>query len=595
MSPFSLSPPPRRWVPRHSSEPDAAAVAALSRSLRLPEAVCRLLVQRGYGDEAAARGFLRPPLDGLADPSFLADIEPAVARIVRAIEAGETILVHGDYDVDGMCAAALLARVLGGLGARVHAFVPHRTRDGYDLGRAGVAEAVRVGARVLLTADCGILAHQAVRSARDAGVEVVITDHHTPGATLPDALAVVNPNRPDCGYPEKGLCGTGVAFKLCQAVTAALGRDAEPLRWHLDLVALATVADIMPLSGENRVMVHYGLKVLAQTRNPGLAALLRTAGLEGRAPLAAGQLSHVLGPRLNAVGRLDDAAWGLRLLLTDSPAEASSIAARLEEENTRRQQVDREMLAEALQLLEQAYDPARDHAVVLAGAGWHPGVIGIVASRVVERIHRPTILVALQTDGGPGRGSGRSIPGFDLVGALRDCAPHLERFGGHKQAAGLDIRPDRLDVFRDAFGEVARRRLAPEQLIPATAFDLELDLAEATSELHGFLRYLGPFGAGNPTPVFVARGVRVDAAPRIVGRDHLRLDLAQGEARLGGIGFRMASRAGDEVREGALLDVAFHLHEDEWRGRRRLQAKLVDLRPASAEPKAGAPLAVPLP
>lgn len=594
MSPFSPS-PSRRWLPRYPTEPDPAAVAALARSLRLPQAICRVLVQRGYAGEALAKRFLRPPMADLHDPASLADIDPAVERIARAIRQRETILVHGDYDVDGMCAAALLTRVLQEVGADVHAFVPHRTRDGYDLGSAGVAQARRVGARLLVTADCGILAHEAVESARRAGVDVVVTDHHTPGSTLPAAHAAVNPRRADCAYPEKGLCGTGVAFKVCQAVVSALGRDPEPLRWHLDLVALATVADIMPLTGENRILVHYGLRVLAQTRNPGLAALVASAGLASQAPLTAGQLSHVLGPRLNAVGRLDDAGVGLRLLLTDTSAEAASIAARLEEVNARRQRVDREILGDALDLLEHGFEPSRDHAVVLAGTAWHPGVIGIVASRVVERIHRPTILLALAEDGGLARGSGRSIPGFDLVGGLRECAVHLERFGGHRQAAGLDIHPDRIEAFREAFGDVARRRLAPEQLVPATHYDLEIGLPEATAELCGFLRYLGPFGAGNPAPVFLARGVRVDGSPRVVGQDHLRLRLAQGDARVAAIGFRMASVIGDDVREGALLDVAFQLQEDEWNGRRRIQAKLVDLRPTLARSRPVEPEPIPVP
>ncbi|HUH11887.1 MAG TPA: single-stranded-DNA-specific exonuclease RecJ, partial [Longimicrobiales bacterium] len=583
--------PPGRWQPRHAAEPDAAAVAALATRLRLPDPVCRLLVLRGHGDEPLARRYLRPPLDALADPASMAGIDAAVARICAAIDRDETILVHGDYDVDGMCAAALFTRVLRELGARVEGFVPHRVRDGYDLGAGGLAEAKRVGARLLLTADCGMLAHDAIRAARAVGLDVVVTDHHTPGPTLPEALAVVNPGRPDCAYPEKGLCGTGVAFKVCWALARARGHDPTVLRWYLDLVALATVADIMPLAGENRVMVHFGLRVLRETRNAGLSALLEVAGLADTAPLASGHLSHALGPRLNAVGRLDDAALGLRLLLTDDPAEAARLARRLEEENTRRQRIDRDMLAQALEQLERGFDPERDRGVVLAGEGWHPGVIGIVASRVVERIHRPTIMVAL--DGGRARGSGRSIPGFDLVAALRECAPLLERFGGHRMAAGMDLLPGRVDAFREAFDAVARARLGPEQLVPATAFDLELRLADAGPELHRFLRYMAPFGVGNPTPVFVARGVSVDGAPRVVGRDHLRLGLVQDGARLGAIGFRMADRAAELAGEGARLDVAFQLHEDEWRGRRRLQAKLVDLRPAEGLARRGERAAIP--
>ena len=567
----------RRWRSAPPA-PDPALVAGLVGELRLPEPLCRLLVVRGHGDARAARAFLRPSLDHLHDPASLAGLTPALDRIRFAIDRGETILVHGDYDVDGICAAALYTRLLRRMGARVEPFVPHRVRDGYDLGLAGIRRAAAADARLILTADCGIVAHEAVLEARTSGIDVVVTDHHTPNGALPEAEAVVNPRRPDCRYPNKGLCGTGVAFKVMHALARSRGVADEEVHYHLDLVALATVADVMPLTGENRIMTRFGLRVLAASRNAGLRALVSAAGLADR-PLTAGNLSHGLAPRLNAVGRLEDAATGLDLLLCED-GTADGLAAELEETNARRQAVDRAMLAEATALLDGSYDAARDRAVVLAGRGWHPGVIGIVASRVVERIHRPAVLIAVPDGEGHARGSARSIPGFDLLDAIRACGGHLERFGGHTAAAGFDIRPGRIDAFREAFGARAREML-PEEPLPEMRIDLELPLAEATGDMARFLAHAGPFGVGNPTPVFVSRGVRVrDAKP--VGSDgrHLRLTLADRTSALAAIGFGMAETHGELARCGEPVDAAFQLQEDSWNGRRRVQARLVDMRPA---------------
>ena len=574
---MTTTPLTRRWRPAPPA-PDAALVGALVRDLRLPEPLCRLLVLRGHGDPAAAKAFLRPTLAELHDPGLLADLGPALDRIRYAIDHGETILVHGDYDVDGICAAALYTRLLRRMGARVAPFVPHRTRDGYDLGPAGIRKAVAADARLILTADCGIVAHDAVVEAKKAGLDVVVTDHHSPGGSLPEAAAVVNPQRADCRYPNKALSGTGVAFKVMHALARSRGVRDEEVHYHLDLVALATVADVMPLTGENRVMTRVGLRVLAETRIPGLAALVKTAGLSERA-LTAGHLSHALAPRLNAVGRLEDAATGLELLLAERAA-TEAIARELESTNARRQAVDRAILDEALGQLDGAYDGARDRAVVLAGKGWHPGVIGIVASRVVEHLHRPALLIAIPDDDAPARGSARSIPGFHLLDAIRACGDHLERFGGHAAAAGFDIRPERIDAFRAAFLERARQ-LLPDEPTPELRVDMELPLSEATGDMARFLAHAGPFGMGNPTPVFLARDVRV-IHPRTVGADgrHLRLTLSDRGRELGAIGFRMAETHGELARSGEAVDAAYQLQEDTWKGRRRVQARLGDLRPA---------------
>jgi single-stranded-DNA-specific exonuclease len=559
----------------------AASVAMLEATLELPASLCRLLALRGMAGQESARDFLKPRLDRLHDARHLTGLDDALARITSAIRQKQTILVHGDYDVDGICGAVLLTRTLRALGAQVVPFVPHRMSDGYDLGSAGVRAAAEARARLILTVDCGTVAHEAVRQAKAAGIDVVVTDHHTPGDTLPDAVAVVNPNRHDCSYPFKGLAGVGVAFKLCDALVSALGGDAEMLRWHLDLVALATIADLAPLSGENRILAAFGLRVLTQTRNPGLAALLRTVAIDTTRPITAGQVSHVLAPRINAVGRMGAAARGMRLLLADTEAEAESLAKLSEDENRTRRAVDRETLHEALDMLEANYDPARDRGIVLASPRWHPGVIGIVASRVVERLHRSTILLAIDAASGRARGSGRSIPGFHLYEAIRSCSHLLERYGGHRQAAGLEILPERIDAFRCEFDAYARSVLHEDQLVAVVGLDLELRLPDATDGLVTMLRHFGPFGIGNPAPTFVARNVALAAPPRLVGEGHARLLLEQDGARLPAIGFGMGAQLGALIAGQDTLDVAFHLQEHRWRGNSGLQARLIDTRPAT--------------
>lgn len=568
---------PRRWI--FPGPPDLARVERLSTELRLPPALCRLLVQRGYGEPAAVRDFLRPHPGQIHAPLGLAGMDAAVERIVRAVRAGETILVHGDYDVDGICSTALFVRALKMMGATAVPFVPHRLEDGYDLSDAGLRAARKAEATLILTGDCGIVAHEAVDRARAAGIDVIVTDHHTPGPTLPNAAAVVNPNRPDCGYPDKSLAGVGVAYKVCCAVADALGFPAEKLHAFLDLVAVATIADLAPLTGENRALVRWGLKILPQTPNPGLRALIRVTGLQGREDISASQVGYVLAPRINAVGRMGEALRGVRLLLTDDPREAEAIAQELETENRWRQTVDGQTLKEALEALERCFDPERDYGIVLAHDGWHPGVIGIVASRVVERVHRPTVLVALNGSE-DGKGSARSIGGFHLYEAIRACGEHLTRFGGHRMAAGCGIRPERVDGFRDAFNAHAHTVLRPEHLVPEVRIDLEVELHHADESLARMLRHAGPFGAGNATPVFATRGVGVVGYPRIVGQNHLKLTIGAHGRTMDAIGFNMGERSKEPWLAGGHLDVAFKLEEHHYNGRASLQAKLVDLRPA---------------
>src|SRR5881392_1833450 len=430
-----------RWAV--AQPPDPGLVAGLAAELGIPEPLAAILVQRGFTAPDLAKAFLRPGLERLSDPRGWADMRAAVDLLAGAVRSGTPILVHGDYDVDGQCAAALLTRVLRAAGGQAHAFVPHRLRDGYDFSAAGLAEARRVRAGLIITCDCGITAVDAVRAAREAGMDVIVTDHHLPGDVLPPASAVLDPLRVDCGSADKALCGAGVAFKLAQAVVAALGLSPNLPLHFLDYVALATVADVVPLVGENRILVRHGLKMLTDSHWTGLRALVEVAGLAGR-PIKAGHVGFILAPRLNAAGRIGEPADGLRLLLSDEGPEATTLARELETLNARRQELDQRILDEALELAEATLAP-EDRALVLAADGWHPGVIGIVASRLVERYGRPTFLIGWDEAGDSGRGSGRSTVGFDLHEALRRVGAHLEKYGGHTMAAGLTIRRQRYE------------------------------------------------------------------------------------------------------------------------------------------------------
>ena len=572
----------RAGPPRWELAPavDETAASALAAALNLPVAMGRILVARGTTDPEQAKRLLRPLLDHLKAPSLLMDLDRAVDRIRFAIHREEVIFVHGDYDVDGVCAAALLTRWIRRLGGSVVPFVPHRLRDGYDLSSSGIDRAVAAGAGLLVTVDCGIVAHDAVAEAIRAGLDVIVTDHHTPGADLPAAHAVVNPNRPDDTSDSGTLCGAADAFKLCQGLAERAGIAFEELVPDLDLVALATVADLVPLRDENRVLTRFGLRAIGQTTKVGLRALLEVCGLQGQTP-DAGQLGFQLAPRINAVGRMGDANDALQLLLTDDPAEARRLAAHLDALNTQRKEEDQRTLDAAFDQLAESFDPLTDFGVVLAGEGWHPGVIGIVASRVVERIHRPVVMVALDGEK-KARGSARSIPGFDLYQAVAANREHLGRFGGHKQAAGMDLDPGALSEFREGFNRACRAELEGQELIPRFRSDLDLGPAEATLDLADMAEYLGPHGMGNPRPVMVARAVTV-AAAREVGKGHLKVELAEGDARCEGIGFGLVERMDPTALVGTRVDVLFRLKVNEYRGRRSPQMMLVDLRPAGSE------------
>ena len=565
--------PNSRWKP--APPRDDAEAGALAATLALPLPLARLLVARGQGDAERAKQFLRPALAQLHDPRLLKDLPEAVERLARAIRAGETILIHGDYDVDGICSTALMTRAIRALGGIAVPFIPDRRTDGYDLGPAGVAAAKAAEASVVLTCDCGTSALEAAEALAGAGIDLIVSDHHLPGGPLPRALAVLNPRRADDESPDKDLAAVGVAFKLAMALTTTLAGNENVVLNSLDLVALATVADVAPLRGENRVFARRGLAMLGESKSIGVRALIRSAGLEGK-EITAGRVGYILAPRLNALGRLDRAMHGVELLLTEREDEALAIARLCEERNRERQDMDRRTLEEATKRVDQL-DFAETWGIVLSDASWHPGVIGIVASRLVELTARPVFLVAVQD--GIGKGSGRSIPAFDLHSALGACSDLLLRHGGHRAAAGLTVDASRIGAFAERFNEVARQRLTADDLVRELRVDLELPLTEATEDFERLMRHLEPFGIGNPAPLFTASGVRVAAGATRIGADGVKVMMEAPQGKMEAVGWGLAERA-SELTTGAMLDLAYKLERNEFRGRSNLQLGLVDFRRA---------------
>jgi single-stranded-DNA-specific exonuclease len=564
---------PARWI--LPLPPDEEAVRDLATALSLPEIVCRLLLIRGYVSAEDAKTFLRPKLDRLHDPLQFLSMDKAVERLARAVRDEELVFIHGDYDVDGISSTTLLTRAIRGLGGKVTPFIPRRIEDGYDLSDAGVNAAIAIDAKVVVTCDCGTSAVSAVARLCQAGIDVIVTDHHLPGGELPDCLSVLNPKRNGCGYPDKDLAAVGVAFKLALALARALGKNENFIWGMLDLVALATVADVAPLRGENRVFVRYGLKMLAETHNIGMRALIRASGLAGK-PLTAGRIGFILAPRLNAAGRLGHALRGVELLLSENEHQANAIARELEELNNKRQELDHATLEQAREKVLQM-DLDDTFGIVLADETWHPGVIGIVASRLVEEFGRPTVLIALS--GEQGKGSGRSISKFDLHGALGESRDLLIRYGGHRAAAGVTIARERVADFAARFNEVARSLLAPEDLVPEIRVDLEVNIDGINERLESLFRHFEPFGIGNPSPVLLARNVTLSAPPKVVGKDGLKLVLDTGTGSLEALGWGLAPRA-SEFHAGTKVDVAFRLERDEYRGESYLQARIADVRAA---------------
>jgi len=561
-----------RWLRSH---PDPALVDSLARELRIPALVARLLALRGIADPEQGDRFLRPALSHLHDPYRMLGMRNAVERLRRACAGQEKILIYGDYDADGTTAVVLLRKAIELAGGSSDFYVPHRLKDGYGMREEVIEHAARHGVQVLVSVDTGIRAGPVVARGNELGIDSIITDHHLPDRAPPPAFAVLNPNQPGCEYPEKNLCGVGVAFKLAQALLGGLewppARLEKVLLSMLRVAAIGTVADVVPLVGENRILVRFGLDGLRRPVNPGLKALMATAGFaEGQAPTA-GRVAFWVAPRLNAAGRMDTANTVIELFSVPDPQRAAELAARLDGLNTDRRQAEDMILRQALETLPERLDPDV-RSLVVAGEAWHRGVIGIVASRLVERFHRPTLVISMEPETGLATGSGRSIRRFHLLEALESMRDLFVRHGGHRQAAGFSLPIERVDELRRRFEDYARGRLAAEDCEPELQIDADLAFSDINDQTMAQLDLLEPHGFGNPEPVFAAQGLKLSTEPKVVKEKHLRLVVRQEGRNLTAMGWNMSERAAG-LSVAAPVDAAFRVEWDDYYGEWRLILK----------------------
>lgn len=574
----------KQWL----TEPgDAALAQGLASQTGLPLAACQVLVTRGFAEPGAVDAWLQPRLSRLTDPFLLPNMAAAAQRLAAAVQSQETVLVYGDYDVDGVTSTALIIRVLRALGVTAIPFLPHRVDDGYGLALEPVERCVKEHQpHCIVTVDCGTGSVEAVQRAKELGVDVIVTDHHEPGDEVAPAHAVVNPKLGAAEDPLRHLAGVGVAFKLCHAVLKLLRDEGHALaeqldlRAHLDLVAVGTIADMVPLVEENRVLARYGLIELNRTRKPGLIALREVAGISG--PMDAYHIGFLLGPRLNAAGRLGTAQKALDLMLIDDDGHPFAIAEELDAANKERQKLELTMIEQATAAIDAYFDPSQHFALVVGSREWHPGVIGIVASRLVNRYARPTVVIAIDEDG-VGRGSCRSVSPFNMVEGLGDCADLLDRFGGHAMAAGLQLAEGQIAALRDRLNTAVSHRVSLEALRPKQRIDAWISLREADWPLIECLEKMAPFGLGNTKPIWGVRGAQLLGEPRVVGQKHLQLGILHDNTSLGAIAFNMA----DEEIPGGPLDIAFQLDRNSFRGRESIQLKVQAIRATNAEHNEG--------
>lgn len=573
---------PKRW---RVLPGDIQAEATLQMELGVHPIVARLLVQRGLITPEAADLFLNPDLSRMHDPFLLPDIEVACERLKTALANKERILVHGDYDGDGVTSAALWTRALRSLGGEVDVFVPHRKRDGYDMREPFIERAKREGVSLIVTTDCGIQRVDEVEHARQYGIDVIITDHHTPNANgdLPKAVAVINPHRADSRYPFSDLAGVGVAFKVCEALTKYLGHKPEAFRrGFLDLATIGTITDVMPLLDENRILVKHGLEALRTSKKPGLQALMAVAGCNNGEPLTVSSVSHGLGPRLNAASRVDETQYALDLLLTKDLDEAERLARKLQDLNvTRREETTRIMEEAMAQVAQQDVTEAR--CLVVSGTGWTGGIVGLVASRIVEKFHRPCVVIALDETSGTGRGSARSIRAFNIYDAIDACRDLLTEYGGHAHAAGLSIEGAHVEDFAAQMNRLAGSVLSEEDLLPGLDAVMEVEPSEIYTDLLCQLETLAPYGHGNPEPLFISRSVSLLETFRMgKEKEHLRLTF-----KADGLNGNNAVRCpwfyrgdlADALDAGTSLDICYRPQFNVWRGERSIQFMLEDLHP----------------
>ncbi len=560
---------------------DDFTVKSLADALNISEVLARLLVIRDIKNFIEAKTFFRPSIDSLHDPLLMDGMDTATMRVINALTENQKICIYGDYDVDGTCSTAILYLFLKELDANVEFYIPKRLTEGYGLSTAGIDYAKGIGTSLLISVDCGITAVEETDYANSLGIDVIICDHHQPKEILPNAVAILDPLKPFCQYPFKYLSGAGIAFKLAVGIADRIGKRILPLK-YLDLVAMAGAADIVPLTDENRILVREGLNLINDMPRPGVEALIESSGLSP-GDLTTGQIVFTIAPRINAVGRLGDAHRAVELLITNNKQEALQLAQVLESENYERRKIDVDTFDTALELVENSLDLHNELAIILHNSEWHPGVIGIVASRLVEKYYRPTIM--LTTVDGVAKGSARSISNFNIYEALQRCDDLLLHFGGHQAAAGLAVEIDKLGEFKSRFNEIVKETLHEENLLPEIHIDSKLKLSEITPKFLKILSQFSPFGPGNMRPVFLSENVNIVGFPRIVGTNHLILAFKQEgcEKVFDAIGFNMGDRCGSLTKDNSQIDIVYTIDKTSKDGRVFPQFKLKDIRIKSEE------------
>jgi len=561
-----------RWVitqPEH-----AEAISNLMEVLNVPESIARLLAIRGISSFEDAKQFFRPTLNELHDPFLMKDMDRASERLSLAIRTNEKVLVYGDYDVDGTTATAIMYSFLKEFGVEVDYYIPHRFKEGYGINPEGIQYAHEIGANVIVSVDCGITAIEEAVEIKSLGMDLIICDHHTVGEQLPDAFAILDPKREDCGYPFDGLSGAGVGFKLVQATLARLGLPAQVAYKYLDLLAISIASDIVPIIDENRILMWAGLDRLRTEPRIGIQALMNLIRLP-QAELDTKKIVFSIGPRINAAGRMGDASAAVRLLIASDELEAKLMARELEGINAKRRDTDTTTMNEAVQQIEEQLNMDRISALVLFDANWHLGVIGIVASRLVDQYHRPAIMLS-EVDGKI-KGSARSIRGFNIYEAIRECEDLLEQFGGHEYAAGLTLKDGALQEFQKRMNSKAIEELSGSSFEAELLVDAELQLSDIDGKFWKLLHQFQPFGPANIKPIFVSNGLKVVGVPSIVGNGHLKLRVQQGDSPVfDAIGFNMHEFM-PKVRDGKLFNIAYELEENTWNGNTALQLHLRDI------------------
>ena len=556
-------------------QPSQDQIASLKKEFNTSEIIAKVLANRGIESLKSSHNFFNPSNDQLHDPFIMKNMDIAVDRISKNIQNQKPILIFGDYDVDGTTGASLLYLGLKDLNAIVEYYIPHREKEGYGLSTGGIDYAQSIGADLLITCDCGINAFKPVDDAADQGIDVIITDHHIPDKKLPNAYAVLNPKQKGCEYPFKGLCGCGVAFKLISALSEQSEIDQNLGLNYLDLVALATSADMVPILDENRVLVHCGLDQLEESNSPGIHQLLVQTGLVGES-LNVGKLVFGLAPKINAAGRMGDANRTVELLTTSDKNRAEELASILVRENKRRQLIQEDIVNDAIRQVYAQVDLENSKVVIVGSKGWHPGVIGIVASRIKDEFSRPAIVIAFDEDG-IGKGSARSIPKLDLYDALAYASKFLEGFGGHPMAAGLTVLEDRFENFKSLFLRNVNKILSDDDLIPVISIDGEMELKDINPRFMRFLEKLGPFGPGNMRPKFMSRNLQVSGQPRLMGKgEHIRFIVSQNGRNYPAVGFKLSSHYEDLIR-GVPIDLAYVVEVNEWQGQSNIQLNVRDI------------------